>query len=144
MTLEALEEWIEDFPTHIPQIKQVIFGDEAEILNRQNSQIQYPCMWVETPNVRFTFDPPGTKYAFFCTFLMNVPNEGDKVQYRAARSTSLSIAEKGFARFDDGEEAGLFQLERADAEGDEIFPWSGDRDTGYRFQVRLTVGRDDC
>lgn len=144
MTLEALEQWIEDFPNHIPQIKEVVFGDEADILNRQNSLIQYPCMWVETPDPRFTFDPPGIMYTLHCTFLMNVVKEGDKAVYRAARSTSLQCAEKAFARFEAGEEAQLFQLERQAAEGEQIFPWSGDRDTGYRFQVRLTVGRDDC
>lgn len=144
MTLEELELWIEEFSTEIPDIKEVIFGGEEEILNRQNSRIQYPCMWVETPSPRFVFDPPGITFEFMCVFLMNVPKEGDKALYRSARSTSISIAEKAFARFEAGEELGLYQLERQASEGEEIFPWSGDRDTGYRFQVRLTTGRDDC
>jgi hypothetical protein len=144
MTLTELEEWIEDFPTHIPEIKEVIFGDEQEILNRQNSRIQYPCMWVETPSPRLVYNPPGMQYSFFCTFLMNVPNEGDKTQYRAARNTCILNAQRAFARFERGEEAALFELQREAAEGEEIWPYSGDRDTGFRFQIRLTVGRDDC
>lgn len=144
MNLQQLEEWIETFPANIPEIKEVIFGGEEEILNRQNSQIKYPCMWVETPAPRIVADPPGIQYTFFATFLMNVPNEGDKIQHRAARNTALLCAQKAYSRFETGEELGLFAFDRNWDEGDEIFPWSGDRDTGYRFQVRLTTGRSDC
>jgi len=144
MTLKQLEEWIEAFPADIPEIKQVIFGNETEIINRQNSLIRYPCMWVETPTPRLIWDPPAIQFKFFVTFLMNVPNEGDPGQYRNARNTALSIAMLAFNKFEQGEEQMLFELERAVEEGDEIYPFSGDRDTGYRFQISLKVGRNTC
>lgn len=143
MTLTALEEWFATFPDTITELAGVEFGDEDEILTRQNTRIRYPCMWVETPAPTFTYDPPGLQYACALTFLQNV-SKPSGANERAARSAMLVLAQKAWAMLEAGEAQGLFQFERNREEGDAILRWSGDNDTGWRFVARLIVGRDDC
>lgn len=143
MTLSALVAYLTTFPTTIPEIKAVEFGDEEEILNRQNTRIQYPCLWVETPTVTLISEPPGRLFAFGLTVLHNVPKDDNRMAIER-RSQALDIAEKAWRKLEDDEENGLFQLESTRTEGDPIQKWSGDRDTGFRFEVRLITGREDC
>lgn len=143
MTLSQLEDFFADFPDTITELASVEFGDEAEILNRQNSRIKYPVMWVETPTVTFTHEPAGVQYAFPISFLANVPR-GAGAEERAARSAMLVLAQRAWARLVAGEAEGLFQFVRNEEEGDAILKYSGDNDTGWRFVARLVVGRDDC
>lgn len=143
MTLIELETYLATFSTAIPAIKAVEFGDEEEILNRQNSRIQYPCLWVETPTVTLIGEPPGRLFVFALTVLCNVPKDDNRLA-RERRSEAIDIAEKAWRKLEDDEEAGLFQLDATRTEGDPIQKWSGDRDTGYRFEIRLTTGREDC
>ena len=143
MTLSQLEDFFADFPDTITELASVEFGDEAEILNRQNSRIKYPVMWVETPTVTFTHEPAGVQYAFPISFLTNVPR-GAGVEERLARSAMLVLAQRAWAKLVAGEAAGLFQFVRNEEEGDPILKYSGDNDTGWRFVARLVVGRDDC
>lgn len=143
MTLDALEEYLEGFKSALADLAEVVFGDEEEILNRQNSRIKYPCMWVETPQVSLIGDPPARQFKFGLTFLYNVPKDDNRLE-RRRRSEALDLAERAWRKLEDDEECGLFQLDSIRTDGEPISKWSGDRDTGYRFEVRLTTGREDC
>jgi hypothetical protein len=140
MTLAELETYLDTFSEEIPGLAQVIHGDEMEILNRQNSRIQYPCMWVESPEVRLVED--GRRFSFSLTFLAHVPKVDTRLE-RSKRSITLELAERAMRKLEDDEESGLFQLE-GNMEGTPILKYSGDNDTGYRFSVALTTGREDC
>ncbi|MBL7780690.1 MAG: hypothetical protein JNM22_05685 [Saprospiraceae bacterium] len=143
MTLSEVEAFFETFSTHIPEIKQVVFGDEEAIANRQSSNIIYPCMWVETPFVTPISDPPSKILRYQITFLKNVSRQNEKDE-RAARSMTLTIAEKAWALIEAGEEQGLFEFLRNQDEGEPILKYSGDNDTGWQFTARLRVGGDAC
>jgi hypothetical protein len=143
MTLSEIETFLEGFQASIPEIKQVIFGDEQEIMNRQNSQIRYPVMWVETPDVAIMPDPPGLRFKFSISFLQNVSKDSNKLD-RQARSDMLILAQRAYALLEHGQEDGLYEFTSIIEDGQPILRWSGDRDTGWRIPVQLTVGRDDC
>ena len=143
MSLDELETYLEGFKPAIAALASVEIGDEEEILNRQNSRIKYPCMWVETPAVSLISTPPGRMFKLAITFLYDVPKK-DRKQERQRRSIALDIAEKAWTKLEDDEETGLFQLDSTRTEGDPITKWSGDNDTGYRFELTLTTGRNDC
>lgn len=143
MTLSEFETYFLAFKDDITEIKDVVFGDEEEILNRQSSKISYPCMWVETPQPTFLYDPAGIRLEWPIAFIVNVPR-GAGAEERAARSAMLLVAQKAWAKLEAGEAEGRFQFVRNQDEGDPILKYSGDNDTGWRFVARVVVGRDDC
>jgi len=143
MTLIEIEDWLATMPTKVPVLKEVVFGDEQEILDRQNSRIKYPLMWVETATPTFLTSPPATRFRFALTFLQNVAS-ADNRRERIARSEMLTAAEAVMLELERGQDEGRWQFEPGGNEGDALLKWSGDRDTGWRFEFSLTVGRDDC
>lgn len=142
-SLNEIEEYLDNFPTLVPGLASVVHGDEDEILNRQNSRIQYPCLWVETPAVEFLNDPPAKRFTFHVAVLFNVTKDDPRLE-RQRRSEALTLAERVYARLEAGQEEGRFEFYSTVSEGEPILRFSGDRDTGWRFNVQLTVGRDDC
>lgn len=143
MTLTEFETFFLTFPTDIPEIAQVLIGDEEELLNLQNSRVKYPVMGVGTPQPAFLYEPAATVFEFPFVFLMNVSRDTPEAA-RAARNDTLIIAQKAWARLEAGEAEGLYEFQRNRDEGDAIMKYTGDNDTGWRFTARLKVGRDDC
>lgn len=143
MTLAQFDTFFLTFSTDIPEIAQVLIGDEEELLNLQNSRVKYPLMGVGTPQPSFLYDPASVLYEFPFIFLMNVPKDTPEAQ-RAARNDMLVVAQKAWARLEAGESEGLYEFVRNRDEGDAIMKYTGDNDTGWRFTARLKVGRDDC
>ena len=143
MTLSEFETYFLNFTTDIPELAQVLIGDEEELLNLQNSRVKYPLMGVGTPTPSFLYDPAATVFEFPFIFLKNVSKDSPEAQ-RAARNEMLIIAQKAWARLERGESEGLYEFIRNRDEGDAIMKYTGDNDTGWRFVARLKVGRDDC
>jgi hypothetical protein len=50
-------------------IKDFVFGDSAQILNRLNSLVEYPVLWLHTPDIK-PYESGGRKNRFTSDFLL--------------------------------------------------------------------------
>lgn len=143
-TLAEIEAWLATFPTLVPTLKAVYFGDDEEIIEKHNSRVEYPFLWVESPTVNFLADPPAKAFTFGLAFLNKVGKSDRRLQ-RKILSETLELAERVFARLEaDAEASDEFSVSLAPAEGDPIVKWSNDNAAGWRFEVRIEVSRCNC
>jgi len=71
-----IEAYFERLADNHPDIMDFVVGDSEHILSRDRSSLEYPCLWLESPNVNWDF---GTKrsmdYEFSISILENVPDD---------------------------------------------------------------------
>lgn len=143
MTLSEIEQELQDIASKMGSIKSCVFGDEEEILNRQNTQMQYPCIWIETPSVRLNVGDGADRFHFNITFLQNAPN-GDSKAARSARSRMLEIAREFWQALLQQSDESTFMVDSEQSEAEPIVRWSGDGDTGWRMPVSILDYYSPC
>jgi len=144
-TYDQLVAYWKAIPTVVSDLKGATVGNDEAIEDLQNTRINYPHLWVETPDIRFvgTDVNPATRFQFNIAVIIN---EGYRKADEANKklSQALTILQSVWARLlQDGDE-GLFDLILQDGEGDAIIAWSPDNDFGWRLQVVLEIPRMEC
>jgi len=82
------------------QIKSVVIGDFQDIADKERAEIQYPCLWIESPESQFVGDNDAfeeQKSGAFVVLQNGDPKDEDKRKYnleqtyRIARSIALRM-----------------------------------------------------
>lgn len=131
--------------TSVPALKGVTVGADEEMLNQQNSRIQYPHLRVDTPEWSLVDDDdtPRTRYKFTLFVLTNEPkktNAEANIKLSAMATLAQNILKQLYADAD----AGKFDLVLGDKNGDAVRQWSGDNDYGWWFNVTIDLFTDEC
>ena len=131
--------------TLIPEIKGVTVGSDEDLLSLQNTQIRYPHLWVETPEVTFggVGNIPVKQFAFGYTVMQNDARKTN-VAANAALSATLAITEKIVAQLLHDSDEGDFTLVLKEEQFDPVRQWSGDNCYGWRGYVVIELPRCEC
>lgn len=131
-------------PTSVTDLKSVTVGQDEEDLNLQNSQIQYPHLRVETPELRYLNEDQNmeVRYNFRLFVLTGEPLKTNDAANAALSSTEL-IMRKVLKRLWTDADAGLFDVIQGDKDADAVRAWSGDNVFGWWARVTLSLW-DPC
>lgn len=144
-TYSELISYFENFSAIIQGLNGVTVGNDEAIMDLQNTQIRYPHLWVETPDVRFvgTDENPAYRFNFGLVIIDN-----DNLRTNQAGNTKLSamldLAAKVYEKILKDSDDDCFDLILNDNEGDPIRQWSGDNAYGWRIQISLEIPRCEC
>lgn len=146
-TYNDLVTYFEALPDTVAALKGVTVGNDEAILDLQNSRIQYPHLWVETPEVVFTGlgdANPVKRFRFALAVIENDPAKTN-AQANAKLSATLAVLEQVYARIiADAEDPGDFTLVYKDEALDPIRRWSGDNGYGWRGTIEIELSRCEC
>jgi len=125
-------------------IKSFVVGGSERILSRQNSELDYDCMWLEIPDASLREDG-SWKQDFSGAFLLlsNAPPD-DWEQEDADLNRLLPIVHQIIGRMILDAEDGVFEFNPDDL----MIEWkgrlTGDNDWGWRVDFRITTGACIC
>lgn len=147
-TYSELVTYFEALPATVTELQGATVGDDEAILNLQNSQIRYPHLWVETPEVLFGGLGDADRVKRFRFALVVIENEPIKTnaQANAKLSDTLAVLEKVYARIiaDAEDDDANFTLVYKDEALDPIRRWSGDNGYGWRGNIEIELERCEC
>ena len=69
-TLLDVIDYLESLATRAPGIESFVHGDLQQIIERERSDIAYPCLWAETPDVTLDGDEEDGTVAYDCRLLV--------------------------------------------------------------------------
>lgn len=117
------------------------YGSSERILNRQSSNLLYPCLWLEKPDISH-FRSGGLKRVFESAYVVLIscaPDDYEAID--TAQNESDILTEKILNRLEaDADAPAQFEFDRKECSSDVIESWSADADTGWRTEFRLTLG----
>jgi hypothetical protein len=145
-TYAELITYFEALGTDVTELKGVTVGHDEDLLNKQNTQIRYPHLWVETPDVQFigTDANPSKRFRFAVAV---VAGEGTRTGSAANTllSSTLTIMEKIWAQMLADADLGDFDLVLNNTDGAPVRQWSGDNCYGWRLSpVLIDLPRCEC
>jgi len=121
-------------------IQSFTTGDVDRIMSLQRSLLKYPCLWLETPEIKIA----SGRLVFSGAWVVLKNVETDKWQAQDdARELTYHIAEEVLQRMRDDEEEGLFTLEQ-EPRLNEISTFTQDHDYGWRCDFVLSVDEHRC
>ena len=135
----------ENMPSIVVALRGATVGEDEEIENLQNTRVQYPHLWVETPEIDFvgTDDNPASRFHFNVAVIANDPIRTNKTA-NALLSDLHAILSAVFTQVLIASDAGDFDLILKDERSDPIRRWSGDNVFGWRMTITLEIHRDEC
>lgn len=144
-TYNELIAYFETMPVLVPGVKGVTVGNDEAIMSLENSQINYPHLWVETPGIRFTGtdENPGIRFSFGLV-IIDQENQKTPAEGNNKLSSMLSLLTQVYNQLLADSDADLFDLILSDNEGDPIRQWSGDNAYGWRLDVQIEIQRVEC
>lgn len=114
------------------------YGNSERILNRMNSQLVYPVLWLEVPEIKLIREG-GLKrrYNTAFLFLSDAPADDETAQ-DAALDAMFALTEQTLQRLQaDSETEDLFDFDIEGAEMQYKPKWSADDDWGWRTEISL-------
>lgn len=144
-TYNELVAYFESIPTLIPGIKGVTVGADEDLISMQNTRIQYPHLWVETPGLRFvgTDENPSTRFDLALVLIRNDASKTNPAA-NARLSEMLNLMTMLWAQLLADADADLFDLNLGPATGEPIRRWSADNAYGWRLEIAITIQRLEC
>lgn len=116
------------------------YGNSERILNRQLSDLVYPVLWLEVPDIRLLRDG-GLKRKFSTAFtlLSNVDIDNYAGQ-DAALDAMYLLTEQALQQLmaDSDEMPAPFEFDMAEAVSEYKQKWSADDDWGWRTEIEIT------
>jgi hypothetical protein len=127
-------QYIKDLGASHVDIQDIVIGDYEDIISRERSTIAYPCLWIETPSVRYTGDndSPREIYEGAIVILQNGSNQDPSIIADNLSSTFL-IAREFLFRISLFENYMNINNRRLDA----IATLGNDNDQGWRFSFEI-------
>lgn len=145
-TYSELVAYFEALTSHVAGLSLVRVGDDEAIIELQNTRIQYPALWVETPSVRFT-DPggvPAKRFRFALVVLVNEPKK-TAAEANLKLSDTLALIELVYAQIlNDAEALDEFVLVLRESDASPITRWSADNCYGWRMEIDIEIERCEC
>lgn len=144
-TYKELADYFEALPASVTDLKSVTVGADEETLGDQASQIVYPHLRVDTPEILFLNDDQtsATRFTFRFYVLTNEPLKTN-AQENQKLSDMATLAQTIHRRLWTDADAGKFDLIAGDKEGDAVRRWSGDNLFGWHFRVVIDLYPEVC
>lgn len=119
-----------------------VYGGSERILDRQSSDLKYPCLWLEVPDIQ-VFRDGGLKKRFRTAFLFLENREADNYEGQDGSLDAMWVLTETLLRTiqQDAENGPLdadFDMARTESQHKPKF--SADDDWGWRTEITLTVG----
>lgn len=125
-------------------IKSVVMGDYEDIISKERTTIEYPCLWIETPTVLFYGDNDAPRQIFqgSLVVLHNNNNVQDPKVIRQNLESTFEIAREFLYRMTMKDQLFSITNRRLDA----IATLGNDDDQGWRFEfeIETDVTADQC
>lgn len=145
MAIEKYSDFVGYFRTlaseHV-DLKDFVTGGAERILNRQNSNISYPVLWLEYPDISIR-DGYLTRYQGAFLVLAAAPADAQD-QEDENLDTCQSIIQDIIARMVDDADNGLFEFDMSGVSIQYKGNWGGDNDWGWRVEFALDGTACDC
>jgi len=144
-TYAELVAYFEAFTTTVPALKYVVVGDDKDVFDSQTTQVRYPALWVETPQVSFVNSDYGplTRFDFKLLVFTNEPL-GTQKAINQRLSEMLELAKQVYARIsEDALDERLFDLVLKNNQAAPLTQWSADNCAGWLLEVSLEIFRDE-
>lgn len=119
-------------------------GNSKRILNRERSEIKYPCMWLEYPSIHPKFDEDRTDITFRSSLIVfeNAQlDDWNREDYVLNKTSRIMI--DLIRRINQDCEEGVFETAKI-TEMEPIETMSHDNDFGWRVEIVITDSIDDC
>lgn len=144
-TYKELADYFAGLTATVSGLNSVTVGADEETLGDQASQIVYPHLRVDTPEIRFVDEDQNavTRFTFRLYVLTNEPVKTN-AQENQKLSDMATLAQTIHRRLWTDADAGKFDLITGDKEGDAVRRWSGDNLFGWHFRVVIDLYPEDC
>jgi len=125
-------------------VNSFVVGNSERILSRQNTEIDYDCLWLEIPDVRLV-EVGSYKRKYIGAFLLlsNAPPD-DWLAEDEDLNRLLPLTEQVIGKMIEDSEEGLFEFNPDDL----MIEWkgklTGDSDWGWRVEFEITTGACIC
>jgi hypothetical protein len=120
-------------------IKDFVFGDSNRILNALNSSIDYPVLWLHTPDIK-PFESGGRKNRFTSDFLILKNAAADDYEQQETNfSDCLEIVWKVLRRMERDAESGVFDFDIDSADIQPKSALSSDNMNGWFVTFSLST-----
>lgn len=125
-------------------INDFVYGGSQRILARETSDLAYPVLWLEIPDVvPFTGDSDlRLRFAGGMMILQNTPQDFDEED--DAMNITYGIAIGIIQRLMDDAENGLFDFDPTNAVLQAKPPFSGDNDHGWHIDFDISISASAC
>ena len=127
-------------------IKDFVFGDSTRILNAQNSVLDYPVLWLHTPDIK-PYESGGRKNRFTSDFLiLKAAAVDDYDQQESNFNDCLEIVWKVLRKMERDAETGIFDFDIDSADIQPKSAMSADNMNGWfvTFSMSTPGCSDEC
>jgi hypothetical protein len=146
----SYKEYFENLVAKNKALKSFYLGDSERIISKQRSEIEYPCLWLESPSIPFRdakSDNPQADFIAAFSILSNVATDDEAAQDQAMQDNFLIAIEvisrmirDRRGRSDDP----MFNLDINSIHMDPINSMMVDNDYGYRVEFKLNNNINLC
>jgi hypothetical protein len=140
-TYESYKAYFQQLADEHIDINSFIFGGGIRIASRRNSSIEYPALWLATPDV---VKKPNDlqQFSTLIMILKGVPPDFDEEDL--ANEEMKVIADDIILRLRHDAQQGMFNFGRTDTVLQPKFRQGSDNDTGWAIDFDITLGDDAC
>jgi hypothetical protein len=126
-------------------IKYTAFGDYEEILGPERNNIDYPCLWIESPEGSVLGDLDTMRLQWECAFVVLINSSPDDyAKHITNLSSSLEIAMQLIARMKkDVIDGTILGLDISTTKIQPIWSIHNDNDQGFRVSFLLSSSNAD-
>lgn len=143
-SLAELETYFHGLQESHAELKYFVAGDSHKITTVDRSSVEYPLLWMETPEVDWTLsDKYQRVYRVAFIVLGNVPPDNWRRE-RLVKSLLLDIVSTLLRWIQQDKEAGLLDYESLSARSQPVFPWGHDNEIGWRTELDFRVPISYC
>ena len=123
-----------------PDLKQFQYGDAQHISKETRARIEYPCLWLETPNLRFQLVNNFTTYIDVALVILQKTDKDNTNDYRNKIDICSQIMKELLHHVKDDSEKGFVRLYNpANIQLQEIAPMDADNIIGFRAEFTLSA-----
>lgn len=140
----SYKEYFKTITSEHARLESYVFGGSQRILSRELSDITYPCLWLEVPDIIPFSGASDLRLRFSGGIMILQSTPQDFEEEDAAMNSTFTIAVNILQRLIDDAEAGLFDFDPRNAVLQAKLAFSGDNDHGWHLDFDLSISADDC
>jgi hypothetical protein len=137
--------YFEDLATAHPLIKSFFEGNYEEILAAERSTMEYPLLWLESPEVTIPDDEDGFQISFNSAFviLYNSPMD-DYLRIKSQMESAYRMAMDVVFKMLSDSNAGNFDFTIKNIALDPVSTLNNDNDHGWRCNFSILIESEGC
>ncbi len=113
MTYAQISQYFEDLINRVPELKDFFHGDYNDINENDKSSIQYPCLWIETPDAQIIGDEDSHQMRWSTALVVlseSDPNNKKTIKYEREITYRIAVKVLQTILYDATSEYHNFQL----------------------------------